>query len=149
PTCWCFRTDTFSCRMPQLLPPRRLRVNLTGIRCKWVSHDWQGKWPADWQAFEIHLPSAVAKTNPKPSFLDVIPGGRSVTFPPIRHGPSRTTRPPCWGHFEALFTLDSAGLAGFRLGSSRHCIPSNVAVPDARLFFMTQTELQSGQQDSQ
>src|SRR5215475_5856667 len=34
PTCRCFRTDTFSCRMSQLLPPRRLRVNLTGIRCK-------------------------------------------------------------------------------------------------------------------
>src|SRR5262249_28657803 len=34
PTCWCFRTDTFSCRMPQLLPPRRLRVNLTRIRYK-------------------------------------------------------------------------------------------------------------------
>jgi hypothetical protein len=43
-----------------------------------ASHDWQGKWSADWQAFEIYLPSAVAKTNPKPSFLDVIPGGRTV-----------------------------------------------------------------------
>src|SRR5262249_35589507 len=37
PTCWCFRTDTFSCRMPQLLPPRRLRVNLTGIRYNYNS----------------------------------------------------------------------------------------------------------------
>ena len=54
---------------------QRLFPNLV---IKWASHDWQGKWPADWQAFEIHLPSAVAKTNPKPSFLDVIPGGRSV-----------------------------------------------------------------------
>ena len=25
---------------------------------EWASHDWQAKWPADWQAFEIHLPSA-------------------------------------------------------------------------------------------
>src|SRR5215467_10871317 len=33
----CFRTDTFSCRMSQLLPPRRLRVNLTGIRCNFGS----------------------------------------------------------------------------------------------------------------
>jgi hypothetical protein len=29
----CFRTDPFSCRMPQLLPTCRLCVNLTGIRC--------------------------------------------------------------------------------------------------------------------
>ena len=45
---------------------------------KWASHDWQGKWPADWQAVEIHLPSAVTKMNSKPSFFDAIPEGRSI-----------------------------------------------------------------------
>ena len=54
---------------------QRLFPNLV---IKWASHDWQGKWPADWQAFEIHLPSAAEKTNPEPSFLDVIPGRQSV-----------------------------------------------------------------------
>jgi hypothetical protein len=51
---------------------------LPNLIIKWASHDWQGKAPADWQAFEIHVPSAVAVTDPKPSFLDVIPEGQSV-----------------------------------------------------------------------
>jgi len=83
--------------MPQLLPPRRLRVNLTGIRCKYdgEASPWRQPEPPSPQGhLVIHRDIYATSYGPDPAILRLLLSEETAPRSHLRVLPTRER----WGH---------------------------------------------------